>query len=275
MRVREANLCDWPAIETFVKRVPYTSLSLWDWKAFLRNASCVLTEERDCIRGVLFASSDESPVAWVRLAAVEDHRDVGQWLDLSLPRLVSDLQALAVREVAWMDFDEWAGLYLLTHSFRPLTEVITLAKTDRDVPVTAEVGALVRPVRKADFEPIVAIDRAAFTPYWWRSEATVERGAATGSTFAVAEWQGRVVGYAEWESHPPAAHLNRIAVRPDDQGRGIGQLLLSDTLHTMWQRGVEEISLNTQRHNRRARRLYDYFGFRPTGDMVRVWALHI
>lgn len=275
MKIREARLCDWPAIEAFVRRVPCTSLSLWDWKAFLRDASCVLTEERDRIRGVLFASSDESPVAWVRLAAVEDHRDIGRWLDLSLPKLVSDLQALAVRGLAWMDFDEWAGLYLLTHGFRPLTEVITLTKTGHDVPAVVAPDVTVRPVRRGDFESIVAIDRAAFTPYWWRSGATVERRAVTGSRFAVAECEGKVVGYTEWESHPPAAHLNRIAVCPDDQGRGIGQLLLSDVLHAMWQEGVEEVSLNTQRHNRRARRLYDTFGFRPTGDAVEVWALKV
>lgn len=245
---------------------------MWNWRAFLTDASCVLTEESNRICGVLFASSDESPVAWIRLAAVENGLDIGRWLDLSLPKLLSDLQALAVREVAWMDYGKWAGSCLSARGFRPLVEVITLTKTGRGTPSAAMTGITLRAARRADLEPIVIIDRAAFKPYWWRSEATLGRRAARASKFTMAERGGKVVGYAEWESHLPAAHLNRIAVHPDEQGQGVGRLLLRDVVQTAWRSGVEELSLNTQRQNRRARHLYDTFGFRATGDVARVWA---
>jgi ribosomal-protein-alanine N-acetyltransferase len=275
VKIREARLWDWPAIEALARRAYFTSLPMWNWRAFVTDASCVLTEESDRVCGVLFASSDESPVAWVRLAAVEAHLDIGQWLDLSLPRLLGDLQALAVREMAWMDHAGWAGPYLSAHGFRPLVEVITLTKTGRDTPAAGPAGITLRSARRADLEPIVTIDRAAFKPYWWRSEATLGRRAARASQFTVAERRGKVVGYTEWESCPPAAHLNRIAVHPDDQGQGVGRLLLSEVVHTAWRNGVEELSLNTQRHNRRARRLYDTFGFKATGDVAKVWALRV
>jgi hypothetical protein len=93
------------------------------------------------VRGVLFASSDESPVAWVRLAAVEDNVGIGQWLDLSLPKLLTDLRALAAHELAWMDDGEWARPYLVTHGFRQLTEIITLTKTSRDTPESTAQGS--------------------------------------------------------------------------------------------------------------------------------------
>jgi len=275
VKIREARLCDWPGIEALARRAPFTCLPMWNWRAFLTGASCVLTEESDRICGVLFASSDESPVAWVRLAAVEDHLDIGRWLDLSLLKLLGDLQALAVREVAWMDYGEWAGPYLSACGFRPLVEVVTLAKAGHGAPSAAAVGVTLRAARSADLEPIVAIDRAAFKPYWWRSKATLGRRAARASEFTVAERGGRVVGYTEWELHLPVAHLNRIAVHPDEQGQGLGRLLLNDVVHAAWRSGVEELSLNTQRHNRRARRLYDTFGFRATGDVAKVWTLHV
>lgn len=250
-------------------------LPLWNWRAFLADASCVLTEESDRICGVLVASSDESPAAWVRLAAVEDGLDIGRWLDLSLPRLLGDLRALGAREVVWMDYGEWAGPYLSARGFTPLVEVITLTKAGHGTPGGAAGGITLRAARRADLEPIVDIDRAAFKPYWWRSTATLERRAARASRFTVAERGGEVVGYAEWELHLPIGHLNRIAVHPDEQSQGVGRLLLSDVVHTVWRSGVEELSLNTQRHNRRARRLYDAFGFRATGDVAKVWTLRI
>lgn len=273
MKTREVRRRDWPAIEAFARRAPFTSLPMWDWRAFLTDASCVLTVERERIRGVLLASADEAPVAWVRLAAVQDGVDIGQWLVLSLPKLLDDLQGLTVREVAWMDYQGWASPYLFAYGFRPLVDVITLSKTDSGTPAVAAPDVTLRSARKADRGAIVGIDRAAFRPYWWRSKATLGRRMAAASRFTMAEHEGRVIGYVEWELHPPAVHLNRIAVHPDDQGQGVGQLLLRDVVEAVWQSGAREISLNTQRHNRRARRLYDAFGFRPTGDVATVWAL--
>ncbi len=234
-----------------------------------------MVEDEDCPRAVLLASSDASPVAWVRLAAVEDGLGIERWLDLSLPKLLGDLRTLPVQELAWMDDGEWAGPHLLRRGFRELAEVITLTKTVGDVPQPEIPGVTLRPARKVDFAAIAAIDRAAFAPYWWRSAATVQRRATKASSFTVAERDDRVVGYAEWESHLPAAHLNRIAVDPGRHGRGIGGLLLRDTLCRLSERGVATLSLNTQRHNRRALRLYERFGFRPTGDAVTVWALQL
>jgi ribosomal protein S18 acetylase RimI-like enzyme len=102
----------------------------------------------------------------------------------------------------------------------------------------------------------------------------VRRRAATASRLTVAELRGEVVGYTERELHLPTAHLNRIAVDPRTQGQGVGAVLLSDVLHALWQSGASTISLNTQRHNHRSRRLCDRFGFKATGDAVTVWTLH-
>lgn len=275
MKVREARRGDWPAIEALVREARHTSSSLWERGAFRADEGCVLVEDENRIRGVLFASADESPVAWVRLAAVDDGLCIGRWLDLSLPRLLTGLRALSVRELAWIDAGGWEGPYLITRGFTQLTEIITLVKTDRHTPESTAPGITVRPARTADSAAIAAIDRVAFAPYWWRSEASVRRRVARASWFIVGELNGRVVGYAEWESHLPVAHLNRIAVHPDERGRGIGGRLLSDALGTVWQNGVEEVSLNTQRHNRPARRLYEGFGFQPSGDIVTVWTLQL
>jgi RimJ/RimL family protein N-acetyltransferase len=50
-------------------------------------------------------------------------------------------------------------------------------------------------------------------------------------------------------------------------------LLLDNALRAFWQSGAERVTLNTQTGNRSSRRLYQRFGFEPTGDLMRVWEL--
>jgi ribosomal protein S18 acetylase RimI-like enzyme len=245
---------------------------LWPWEAHLAEKGFVVVTVEGKIEGALLASPDASPVGWMRLAAVGDGLDVGQWLDISLPTILNHLRSLRVRQLAWMDYREWAEPFLQTRGFWPLTEVITLTKTDRTAPSVDAPPVTLRPASHADFAVITTIDHRAFAPTWWRSEASTRRRAATASRFTVVEYDNRVIGYAEQELHPPTAHLNRIAVDPTYQGRGIGALLLKQVLVAMWRGGAETVSLNTQRSNHCSRRLYDRFGFEATGDAVTVWA---
>ena len=132
-----------------------------------------------------------------------------------------------------------------------------------------------RPAERDDIPAIVTVDRAAFTPHWWHSGTTLQRRAAASPYFIVAELDGRIVGYAEGEAHPPLAHLNRIAVCPHHQGQGIGASLLSHILHTFWDEDCHQITLNTQSDNQFSQRLYSRFGFRPVGDSTEAWDLRL
>lgn len=276
VKVRQAHVTDWPAIQALIRSAGKTLPVLWDWEAHLTDECFVVADKENRLVGAFLASSDETPVAWVRLAAAADALDIRRWLALSLPPILERLRIRGVHELAWMDHAEWAAPYLETHGFRRLAEVVTLAKTIHEAPrtrrqriVTLRAGSVV------DAAAIAAIDRAAFTRYWWRSEATVRRRAATPCRFTVAECKKRVVGYAELELQPPAAHLNRIAVAPDYQEQGIGASLMSSVLHSLWRSGAQTVSLNTQRHNARSRRLYERFGFSETGDAATVWTLRL
>lgn len=234
-----------------------------------------MVERKGIVVGALFAWPDEAPVAWVRLAVLDDALDAGEWLDLALPLVLDGLRRRGTQSLAWMDYGGWAGPYLEARDFILLTEVMTLVKFDRALPDISAVDARLRPASDADIPAVVAVDRAAFTPHWWHSEATMRRRAATSSHFVVAEVAGEVAGYAEGELRLPMAHLNRIAVHPAHQGRGIGALLLRDALRAFWRRGAEQVTLNTQSDNRYSWRLYRRFGFEPTGDVMRAWELQL
>lgn len=274
-RVRRARSDDQIAIESLNRRTDRTLSQMWSWEEYLEHDLFIVVEQEKAIVGAVFVWPDESPVAWVRMAALDDTLGVHEWLNLTLPPVLNRLRRRGIQTLAWMDCGGWAGPHLEMRGFDRLAEVVTLAKFDHALPDTSAPGAHVRPASEADVPAIVTVERAAFTPHWWHSEATTRRAVAASSYFAVVELGGEVVGYAGGELHLPTAHLNRIAVHPTHQGRGIGALLLRDALQSFWRQGTELVTLNTQTENRRSQRLYRRFGFEPTGDSMTAWELNL
>jgi ribosomal-protein-alanine N-acetyltransferase len=207
----------------------------------------------------------------VRVAALDNGLSIDDWLAETLPSIFSILRHHGASTLAWMDYGGWIGPHLEARGFGPLTDVMTMAKFDRNLPGRNPAPVTLRPPSDMDIPAIAAVDRAAFTPHWWHSKDTLHRRAASAAHFAVAELAGEIVGYAEGELCLPTAHLNRIAVHPDHQGCGIGAALLRDALHAFWLQRAERVTLNTQSDNTSSQQLYHRFGFEMTGDFVTVW----
>lgn len=271
MRARRTSLADGTAIQTLLQSTGRAFPRVWWWEEHLGEPSFVVAEWRQSVVGALFAWPDQSPVAWVRLAALRDDLSVDRWLDVSLPPILRELRRLGTRTLAWMDHRGWVGGHLRTRGFEPFVEVMTLVKRDPELPDRDSGEVRLRQASDEDLAAVVAVDRAAFAPHWWQSEDTVQRRATASSYFTVADFECNVVGYAQAELQPPKGHLNRIAVHPAHQNRGIGAALLHDALHALWASGAERVLLNTQRGNRRSLQLYRRFGFEPTGDVVTAW----
>jgi len=66
-------------------------------------------------------------------------------------------------------------------------------------------------------------------------------------------------------SHPDSARIEFIAVAPDQQGRGIGGLLLSQTLAQLRQQGCQRVALETGEPRNLA--LYRRHGFAQSGRL--------
>jgi len=142
-------------------------------------------------------------------------------------------------------------LHLLAH------DLLTVARPVRPSPL--------RRARRRDREPVLVVDRAAFSPPW-RLDAAGLREAlvATPSVrFRVAQVDGRVVGYAVAGRAGRRGYLQRVAVHPDQAGQGLGRALVSDALAWLAGRGADRAVVNTQEGNAVALALYEAMGFRP------------
>ena len=118
---------------------------------------------------------------------------------------------------------------------------------------------------------VLAIDASAFPPFWRLDQAGLDEAmAATRSArFRVAA-RGRVLGYAISGRSGTKGYLQRLAVDPAVEGRGLGRALILDGLRWMRRRGASQVVVNTQVGNERALRLYQHLGFRLESSGLAV-----
>jgi ribosomal protein S18 acetylase RimI-like enzyme len=150
-------------------------------------------------------------------------------------------------------------LYLLSH------DLMDLPGRGTDVKLVRARGK----IRDGALE----VDRAAFSQFWQFDAEGLEeaRRATSRSRFrATLGGPGAVTGYCICGRSGARGFVQRLAVRPDQQRRGVGTALLVDGLHWMRRRGVERAVVNTQLDNQPALALYQRLGFRrePTGLSV-------
>ena len=91
----------------------------------------------------------------------------------------------------------------------------------------------------------------------------------------MAETDGQVLGYQLSTRNPLGAHLARLAVRPELQGRGMGRLLVADLIQQAERHGMYHLTVNTQSDNSASLALYKRIGFRETGERYPVYQFQV
>ena len=138
---------------------------------------------------------------------------------------------------------------------------------------------LADPGRPEHLAALLQIDHAAFPWLWWNSEEEFcVYGESPGTELHLGALDGRPVAYIGVSLFPGWGHLDRIAVDPLVQGRGLGRQTLMQAINVLHGAGARRIALSTQQENTRSQRLYEAFGFRRSpGYDYRLYgaALHI
>lgn len=127
---------------------------------------------------------------------------------------------------------------------------------------TRAIRQALRRGRVFDQRAVLEVDRNAFDDFW-QFDVTAFRDALTATPlhrFSVDRRRPpmsyHVTGFAG-----STGYLQRLAVHESQQGKGLGRLLLSDSLHWLVRRGAHEVFVNTQLGNDAALALYQRFGF--------------
>ena len=118
-----------------------------------------------------------------------------------------------------------------------------------------------------DIDRVCDIDQASFPWLWRNSRAEFDVYLQTpGVEVWLVEADGEPVAYFGITLFPDWGHLDRVAVVPEHQGRGLGLDTLGLAVDTMRRRGARRVGLSTQGTNWRSQRLYERFGFSRTPD---------
>lgn len=139
-----------------------------------------------------------------------------------------------------------------------------------DVPDVAP-GIRLRRSRRHDRARVLAVDRSAFEQFWHLDAAGLDDAisATPVSRFRVAVDE-EIVGYAVCGRSGLRGYVQRIAVDPAHQRRGIGRALVLDGLHWMRRHRLDQALVNTQEGNDPALALYESLGFRRQREGLAV-----
>jgi len=125
-------------------------------------------------------------------------------------------------------------------------------------------GVAFRRARASDRHDVLEVDRVAFPPFWQLDDAGLEEAleATPRARYRVATpGTGAIAGYAITGRAARHGFLQRVAVHPGHQGRGLGAALIVDGLRWLRRWGAERVVVNTQRENAAALALYERLGF--------------
>lgn len=131
----------------------------------------------------------------------------------------------------------------------------------------------IEPMRRADLEAVLEIERASFHTPWSRQAFVheLQRNRVAGLWVARGGGSGdpddavAVRGYLCLWVVADEVHVTNLAVHPAWRGKGIGRFLLGTLLAHHRAQGARRAFLEVRPGNVEARRLYESLGFREIG----------
>jgi ribosomal protein S18 acetylase RimI-like enzyme len=278
--VREAEPGDRGPLSLLLARTwrRHGSASLDDQLELLQGGLSTIALSRGEVQGFFglhlraAAGPDDEVWADLNLAAIEATTRVDGTLAALTRAAVKRLGEAGASGIVCLAAPGWLQEGLARAGFAEEDQVITYAHTDGRRRLPMETAGVIRPGRASDADAVLQINAMAFGPFWQYDDSVVLGWMLTADRSVVAEVQGRTVGFAITTTGLAGnyAHLIRVAIHPEFQGRGLGRQLVVDAIRFARELSSPGLALNTQASNRVSRRLYEALGFRQTGHTLAV-----
>jgi ribosomal protein S18 acetylase RimI-like enzyme len=160
-------------------------------------------------------------------------------------------------------FDEREQLHLLRHDL------------SSSPPMPADPPRIRRGSRR-DHRRVLEVDAAAFDDFWrFDADGLEEAIKATPVSRLRVVRDPEVIAYTIAGRANRHGYLQRLAVDPAAQRRGLGRALVVDTLEWLRRRGARSVLVNTQHRNQGALALYERLGFVRQPDGLAVLERHL
>ncbi|MBZ0302693.1 MAG: GNAT family N-acetyltransferase [Anaerolineae bacterium] len=227
------------------------------------------------LAGLLALSQTLNRTSWLRIVALSDDSPANTVLGALWQDILPELRDLGVETVSALVMRQWVINYLRDLNFVFVEDVITLQRSSTLLPDQPDLPVRVRGLYPDDLPRLTAIDQAAFSAPWQMTQSEIRQASRIAELCTVADVNAEPVGFQISTLYRDGAHLARLAVDPNNQGHGIGSILLHDLLRRFMERDIMSVTVNTQASNLRSQRLYRTFGFRRNGYDLPVWMIRI
>ena len=229
-------------------------------------------EEGGHITAALACPEDPPHMAWIRF--------FGYHQMLSAPQAWSSLWEAAYSEItrantqtyiAAIVVKQWFQSLLLSSGFELKQNIVLLELKNENISFfSTPCGIRIRPMQDADIPAVAKVDLAAFGQFWHNTETALQRARLQCASATVVEDDSGVIGYQLSTKNPLGAHLARLAVKPEAQGRGVGSALVSHLIQALGGSRLGRLSVNTQEDNTASLSLYKKLGFAHAGEHFPV-----
>ncbi|PWH14564.1 MAG: hypothetical protein DDG60_07375 [Anaerolineae bacterium] len=227
-------------------------------------------EEQGNLYAAFACPPDPETAAWIRLFAVSSSVSLLQAWNILWDTARSILQGRNLT-VAAIVMQRWMEELLLETGFREFQKVVVLAQNNTPFPWQPNSHDLyIREMTQEDLPSVAALDAAAFSPLWQNSLASLKYAFPLSEISTVGILNDEIVAYQMSTRNPFGAHLARLAVHPQHQGRGFGYLMVQHLLQNTRAQGLARLTVNTQSDNTASLALYEKIGFRRTGEQYAV-----
>ncbi|HTX80371.1 MAG TPA: GNAT family N-acetyltransferase, partial [Longilinea sp.] len=129
----------------------------------------------------------------------------------------------------------------------------------------------IHPMQPEDLPAVARIDAQAFDDLWQNPLSTLQLALRQSGYATVVKSGSDIIAYQISTIGFSSAHLARLAVAPEWQGKRLGRLLVQDLQTHFWLLNYGEVSVNTQSDNQASLALYHSLGFVETGDRFPVF----
>ena len=278
VRTRPAVLTDRQQIANLLRISPYIHRHL-DWRYpldWIGSSPFLVLESGELIISTLACPPDPPNIAWVRLFVTSGMISLEEsWQTLwEAARL--DLANRGQFMAAAIVLQNWHHNLLRGSGFSSQQSIVMLER-DGQKPIDGSLpaGLTIRAMLQSDLPAVSEVDAVAFDPLWQNSLPALERAYPQAVLATVVEANVQMIGYQLSTRNPLGAHLARLAVRPQLQGRGVGRALIADLVQQAERRGMYHLTVNTQNDNAASLALYRKTGFRETGENYLVYQLQV
>lgn len=275
--VRSANPSDRTILSILLSTAAWKHQHL-DWTNaldLLGGTSFMIALEGNTPIACLACPPDPPSVAWLRLFAVADDQHASRLWDLLWSEAAAQSVAAGGTQAAALLSEDRLAPILLRCGFEHTNDVILLEWCQEMPPSTPSFKGKLRPMHQDDLKTVAQVDQRSFGLLWHYSLNTLREVFKQATIATVIEFDGKPVAYQVSTISTHSAHLARLAVAPEWQGRGLGKTLVADALRRFAHRGIHRVSVNTQVDNEKSLRLYRALGFNQIGRLYPVYQLKL